>query len=76
MPAFITDSARKHGVDDADIWHCYRYPSKSEWDEEDEMYFAVGFDRAGRLIEVGFFTRDDGTDVIVHAMRRATPLMR
>jgi len=36
----------------------------------------VGFDRAGRLIEVGFFTRDDGTDVIVHAMRRATPLMR
>jgi len=73
MPAFITDSARKHGVDDADIWNCYRYPYDERWNEADHMWFAYGFDLAGRPLAVGFYTRDDGLNVINHALRGEIP---
>lgn len=50
----ITNSARKHGVDDADIVHAFdnavRYV-EYEYDGEDRV-LVIGTDRAGRLLEL------------------------
>ena len=65
----IRASSRKHGVDDADIRHALR-----NWirvaDEDDDVVLYLGSDRAGRLIEVGVRSDEDGIR-IVHAMRPA-----
>lgn len=73
MDAFITDSARKHGVPDDDIWSCYRHPHHERYDVEDDLWFSYGHDLAGNAMAVAFSERPDGVHVIVHALRGEIP---
>jgi len=50
----IVQSARKHGVDDADIVHAYENAIRIveyEYDGEDRV-LVIGADRTGRLLEL------------------------
>jgi len=58
----ITDDARKHGFDDADIWHAFRNPIRV-W-EFDGYVMVVGPALDGTLMEVGF---SPDRDKIFHA---------
>ncbi|WP_116996382.1 hypothetical protein [Desertimonas flava] len=73
MDAFITSSARKHGLSDDDIWNCYRNFHLERWDDDDELCWRYGTDLAGNDLEIAFLTRSDDVDVIVHALRVAHP---
>ena len=46
-------------------------PSTSRWspgDQEDGKVLYLGPDRAGNLLEVVSVRRDDGTEIVIHAM--------
>ncbi|CAN5815543.1 hypothetical protein BH20ACT4_BH20ACT4_14850 [soil metagenome] len=66
----ILPSARRHGVEDDDVRHALHNAIVFH-DQDDEVIIAVGPDRAGRLVEVGFLESDDEHRVIIHAMRPA-----
>ncbi len=67
MEPLIVASARKHGIDDADILHVYRHPIRVH--RLDDLDLLVGGDRSGRLLEIGVVvSRNQRIDVIVHAM--------
>lgn len=59
----IWGSARKHGVDDADMRHAVEFAIR-EIRFDDGMTIFIGTDRAGRLLEVGVGSKN----TIVHAM--------
>lgn len=63
----IHHTARKHGIDDADMVHALRY-SLVKIDQSDEMQMRVGPDRSGRLLEIGVLGADGDDPVIIHAM--------
>lgn len=65
MDPVILDSARKHGISDADMLHAYRNPIRVF--AIDDLVMLVGADGAGRLLEVGVAAAE-GTEFIVHAM--------
>lgn len=73
MDPVVLDSARKHGVDDPDMLHAYRYPVRVF--ELDGLTMLVGADEAGRLLEVGVVV-GDGVPFIVHAMRAREQFLR
>ncbi|HUZ55702.1 MAG TPA: hypothetical protein VMU94_24630 [Streptosporangiaceae bacterium] len=63
----IAPSARKHGIDDADMRHALRNPILvTELDDDLTMF--TGPARDGTPLEVGVLDSSDGP-VIVHAMR-------
>ncbi len=63
----IAASARRHGIDDADMRHALRNPIVvTELDEDLTMF--TGPARDGTPLEVGVADSPDGP-VIVHAMR-------
>jgi hypothetical protein len=68
----IADSARKRSIADEDILHAFRNPI-FVFDLDDGLVMVTGPDRSHQLIEVGYVIADDGTPVIVHAMRPARP---
>ena len=74
MDPVILGSARKHGIDDDDILHAYRHPTRVF--EIDDLTMLVGGDRSGRLLEVGVVTSDDGIEFIVHAMPARSKFLR
>ena len=68
----IRASARKHGIHDEDIRHALRHALG--WKRLDRvgvpaMTLIVGPDRAANLLETIVVHDDDGTDVVIHAMR-------
>lgn len=63
----ITDSARKHGVEDADMRHAVRYPL-ADLAQGDDTLLLLGPDRAGRLLEVVVVGLDSDDPAIIHAM--------
>jgi hypothetical protein len=64
----IWESARKHGVRDADIRHVLRNILAQTVDLEDAaLDLFLGPDFAANLIEVGVLNLDDGP-LIIHAM--------
>jgi hypothetical protein len=74
----IYRSARRHGVADVDIIHAVRN-SLGAWDHDDGKVLYLGPTRAGNLLEVVSVTRDDGSEIVIHAMtmrRRYEPLLR
>lgn len=66
----IHPSARKHGVEDADIAHVITYCLYDASDQAPPLgILYLGPDRAGNLLEVKVVERDDGTEVAIHAMK-------
>lgn len=64
----IFSSARRHGIADDDIRHALDHVlAAGEQDDGKVLY--LGADRAGNLLEVVSVVRDDGTEVVIHAMR-------
>lgn len=64
----VLPSARRHGVDEADIDHAVRHSEVvEEVAEEPTRYLVIGPDRSGNLLEVIVMDRPQGPAVI-HAM--------
>lgn len=71
----IAPSARKHEIEDEDMLHAYRNATDA-WSLEQGVVMLVGPDRSGGLLEIGVVRSDDGTPVIVHAMRARPKFLR
>ena len=63
----IYRSARKHGVDDADIGHAVDH-AMAVGEQDDGKVLYLGPDRSGRMLEVVSVRRDDETEIVIHAM--------
>lgn len=63
----IADSARKHGITDADIWHAYRVPFR-RIHQADDRDLIIGADSTGRLLELVVIYDDDEPAAVIHAM--------
>ena len=64
----IYRSARKRGVDDADIVHAVEHALVVADDEDERKVLYLGPDRAGNVLEVVAVVRDDDTEIVIHAM--------
>ena len=65
----IHDSARKHGVVEADITHAVDNALAIEDAGEDpDRWLVIGPDRAGNLLEVVVLTTVEDTQLAIHAM--------
>lgn len=64
-------SALKHGIDSASaIVAASRAVYVAELDDDSPArQFRLGFDDAGRLLELVVLTFDSGTELIIHAMK-------
>ncbi|MGQ0575991.1 MAG: hypothetical protein ACT4RN_17550 [Pseudonocardia sp.] len=60
----IADSARNHGIADADIVHAVRNAIRVISEGDRDLY--IGADRGGRLLEV--VVLDDEVPAAIHAM--------
>lgn len=58
-------SARKHGINDEDMFHAYRHPIRVF--DLDDLTMLIGPDASARLLEVGV-VEAEGVEFIVHAM--------
>ncbi len=64
----IFSSARRHGIADDDINHAVEQ-ALAVGEQDDGKVLYLGADRAGNLLEVVSVVRDDGSEVVIHAMR-------
>ena len=64
----IYPSGRKHEVGDDDIEHAVVHAVVAA-DQEDGKVLYLGPDRSGNLLEVVSVLRDDGSEIVIHAMR-------
>lgn len=64
----IYPSARKHGINDLDIEHTVEH-ALAAGEQDDGKILYLGPDRAGNLLEVVSVLKDDGAEVVIHAMR-------
>ena len=65
----IHDSARRHGVVDADMHHAINHALAIEHAGEDpDRWLVVGPDRAGNLLELVILTTVETTRLVIHAM--------
>lgn len=62
----IAPSALKHGLDEDEILHAYRHPTRV-WDLGDGFTMIVGPNRAAIFLEVGY-VEGEQVHVVVHAM--------
>ena len=72
--AHIAHSARRHGIEDADIEHALRhYLATAEVDVNDQdearRVLLLGPSRSGNLLEIVLVERDDGSAIVIHAMK-------
>lgn len=63
----IHASARKHGVVDADIRHATTHAMTIE-NRDDDTRLYLGPARNTTLLEIVTITRDDGSELAIHAM--------
>ena len=73
MDPVILESARKHGVNDADMLHAYRNPIRVF--DLDDLVMLIGPDQSGLLLEVGV-AEAEGIEFIVHAMPARSRFLR
>lgn len=59
---------RKHEVTDEDTLHAVEH-ALAIGEQADAKVLYLGPDRAGNLLEVVSVARDDGTEIVIHAMR-------
>ncbi len=73
----VHDSARKHGVADADIHHSIDHALIIEDAGEDpDRWLVIGPDRAGNLLEVVVLTTVEDNQLVIHAMPMRARLSR
>ena len=65
----IYESARKHGISDEDIQHAVDYALLVADGEGTSKVLYLGPDGAGNLLVIVSVTRDDETEILIHAMR-------
>jgi thiazole synthase ThiGH ThiG subunit len=63
----IHPSARKHGIDE-DIEHAMRHALAID-DQADATRLYLGSARSADLLEVVTIVRDDGSELVIHAMK-------
>jgi len=63
----IHPSARKHGIADADIEHATRNAMAID-NLDDELRLYPGPARDADLLEIVTLARDDGSELVIHAM--------
>ena len=63
----IYASARKHGIHDLDINHAVDH-ALATGEQDDGKVLYLGPDRSGNMLEVVSVLRDDGTEIVIHAM--------
>lgn len=61
----IAGSARRHGVEDEDIWHAVRNTMRRL---DNDVTILIGPAQDGALLEVGVLSIDGDDPAIVHAM--------
>jgi hypothetical protein len=64
----IHPSARKHGIADEDIEHAMRHALAID-DQADDTRLCLGPARSADLLEVVTIVRDDGSELVIHAMK-------
>jgi hypothetical protein len=64
----IYASARRHGITDEDIEHAVDH-ALALGEQDDGKVLHLGPDRAGNILEVVSMLRDDGSEIVIHAMR-------
>lgn len=64
----IHSSARKHGVDDEDIEHAVENAMSMDHQDDDTRLY-LGPARNAELLEVVAIVRDEGTELVIHAMK-------
>lgn len=64
----IYASARKHGIADDDIMHAVDH-ALAVGEQDDGKVLYLGPDRASNLLEVVSVVREDGSEIVIHAMR-------
>lgn len=64
----IHSSARKHGVADEDIEHAIDNVMSID-DQDDDTRLYLGPARNADLLEVVTIARDDGSELVIHAMK-------
>lgn len=67
----IYRSARRHGIADEDIVHAVEH-ALAVGEQDDGKVLYLGADRAANLLEVVAVAREDGSEVVIHAMRMRT----
>ena len=67
----VHDSARKHGIDPQDAIHAAEHAVfVSDLDDDNPArQLRLGFDSAGRLLEVVVLSFDSGNKLVIHAMK-------
>lgn len=67
----IHQSARRHGVRDADIGHALGHVAVEREvgdDDSPRRLLVLGVDRAGNVLELVVVVFDDGRQMVIHAM--------
>jgi hypothetical protein len=64
----VHPSAHKHGLADEDIEHAMRHALAID-DQADDTRLYVGPSRSADLLEVVTIVRNDGSELVIHAMR-------
>lgn len=64
----IYQSARRHGSADEDVLHAVEH-ALVVGEQDDGKVLYLGPDRAGNLLEVVSVMRENGSEVVIHAMR-------
>jgi hypothetical protein len=64
----IHPAARKHGIDDGDIRHATEHAMTID-DQDDDTRLDLGPARSAAMLEVVPITRDDGSELAIHAMQ-------
>lgn len=70
----VAASALKHGIDREDVLHTLRNPIRA-WYLGEGFTMAIGPNRAGLVLEVGYVEREE-TIVVIHAMRVRAKFLR
>lgn len=68
MRVEVHDSARRHGIEDADIVHAVDNAlAVEDMGEDPDRYLVLGPDRAGNILEVVVLVTDE-VRIAIHAM--------
>lgn len=71
----IHPSARKHGIADEDIEHATAHAMTIE-DQDDDTRLYLGPARSAVLLEVVTIVREDGSELVIHAMKMRAKYQR